>query len=86
MDVVLHGVAEGVVDHAMSSKTCVPREGPRNNRHPKVPASGGGAGMAAVQMTLVKDLEVLGLEVLAQGRLDPGRTLARWDHARPSKS
>ncbi len=86
MDVGLHGIAQSVVDHTVARKTPVPDEARRDERHPKVSAASGGAGVATVEVTLVLDFQVLRLEVRAQGRLDPGRALARWDHAPSPRS
>ncbi len=82
----LHGIAQSVVDHPVARKARMPDEARRDKRHLKVSAASGGAGVATVEVTLVPDFQVLGLEVLAQGRLDPGQALARWDHAPPPRS
>ena len=76
-------VAKHAVDHAVTGYASLAGEAPRDQGHPEVPASSGRAGVSTVQVTLVLDFDVFGLEGSAQRSFDPGRPLSRWDHTAP---
>lgn len=59
-----------VVDQAVLLETAEPLEKPRHDRDPEMPAPGRGSGVARVPRALVTEVEVLGIETLAQGALD----------------
>src|SRR5262249_14957677 len=63
MDGVLHQVAEGAVDHAMALERAAAAEAPGHDRKPPVRAAAlAVAGMAAVLLALVHEVERLRLE------------------------
>lgn len=62
MNVGLHHRAEGLVDEPVPVKSGLARERARDDHDPKVSPAIPGASMSGMQMTLIRDIEQLGME------------------------
>ncbi len=71
MDVVLHQVANRVVDHTLSEHSAAALEGLRHDENAVMPATAAGTGMTGMKRAVVADLERGRRKANREGGADP---------------